>query len=112
MTNSPKSAALRTTQARGSQSELAQKIASFLGKQENRTTEIPGVCLHQRPAPTPPCRMTYHPGIIVIAQGSKEVTLGRTILIYDASHFDVTAVDLPNVGWVAEATQEVPCLAL
>ena len=54
----------------------AQKIASFVGKEENRITDIPGVSLHRRTAPTPPCRMTYHPGIIVVAQGSKQVNLG------------------------------------
>jgi AraC-like DNA-binding protein len=56
--------------------------------------------------------MTYHPGVIVVAQGSKQVNLGRTSFIYDASRFVVTAVDLPIVSWVAEATEEVPCLAL
>ena len=91
---------------------LALKIASVVGKEENRITEIPGVSLHRRTAPTPPCRMTYHPGIIVVAQGSKRVNLGRTSFIYDESRFVVTAVDLPIVSWVAEATAEVPCLAL
>jgi len=92
--------------------ELARKIASLLGKEENWTTVIPGVSLHQRTSPTPPCRMTYYPGIIVVAQGSKRVNLGPTSFVYDESHFLVTAVDLPIVSWVAEATGEAPCLAL
>jgi AraC-like DNA-binding protein len=91
---------------------LARKIASVVGKEENRITEIPGVSLHQRTAPTPPCRATYHPGIIVVAQGRKQVNLGHTSFIYDDSHFLLTAVDLPIVSWVAEATAEVPCLVL
>jgi AraC-like DNA-binding protein len=112
MRNITETATLKAHEDRGLRSELARKIASFLGKQENRTTEIPGVSLHQRTAPTPPCRMTYHPGIIVVAQGSKQVNLGRTSFTYDESRFVVTAVDLPIVSWVAEATEEVPCLAL
>jgi AraC-like DNA-binding protein len=112
MKNTRETATLRADQARGLQAELARKITSFMGKEENRTTEIPGVSLHRRTAPTPPCRMTYHPGVIVVAQGSKQVNLGRTSFIYDESRFVVTAVDLPIVSWVAEATQEVPCLAL
>ena len=56
--------------------------------------------------------MTYHPGIIVVAQGSKQVNLGPTSFIYDESHSLLTAVDLPIVSWVAEATDKVPCLAL
>jgi hypothetical protein len=112
MKNTNEKATLKAIQARGVQAELAQKITSFMGKEENRTTEIPGVSLHRRTAPTPPCRMTYHPGVIVVAQGSKQVNLGRTSFIYDESRFVVTAVDLPIVSWVAEATEEVPCLAL
>jgi len=112
MKNTREKAPLKANQARGSQAELAEKIASFLGKEENRTTEIAGVSLHQRTAPTPPCRITYHPGIIVVAQGSKRVNLGGTSFTYDQSRFVVTAVDLPIVSWVAEATAEVPCLAL
>ncbi len=47
-----------------------------------------------------------------MAQGSKCVNLGRASFVYDASRVVVTAVDLPIVSWVAEATDEVPCLAL
>lgn len=93
-------------------SELAGKIASLIGDEENRITEIPGVSLHRRTAPTPPCRTTYHPGIIVVAQGSKHVNLGKKSFVYDETHYLLTAVDLPIVSWVAEATQKVPCLVL
>lgn len=92
--------------------ELARKVTEFLGSAEDKATEIPGVSLHQRTAPTAPCRITYHPGVIVIAQGRKQVSLGRTSFIYDPSRFLLTAVDLPSVSRVVEATKEVPCLAL
>jgi AraC-like DNA-binding protein len=92
--------------------ELARKIASLIGNEENRITEVHGVSLHRRNAPTPPCRTTYHAGIIVVAQGSKHVNLGKSSFIYDAAHYLLTAVDLPIVSWVAEATKEVPCLVL
>jgi hypothetical protein len=44
--------------------------------------------------------------------GQQQVNLGRTSFIYDESRFLLTAVDLPIVSWVAEATEEVPCLVL
>ena len=91
---------------------LARKIASIVGKEEKRITEIPGVSLHQRTSPTPPCRATYHPGILVVAQGRKQANLGPASFTYDDSHFLLTAVDLPLVSWVAEASEEVPCLVL
>ena len=92
--------------------ELACRIASLIGNEENRITEIPGVSLHQRTAPTPPCRTMYHPGIIVVAQGSKRVNLGKSSFVYDQAHYLLTAVDLPIVSWVAEASQQAPCLVL
>src|SRR5438309_3795157 len=112
MRNSKENEVLQSNAAPELRAELARKIAFIIGKEENRITEIPGVSLHRRTAPTPPCRTTYHPGIIVVAQGSKQVNLGKSSFIYDEAHYLLTAVDLPIVSWVAEATQEMPCLVL
>jgi AraC-like DNA-binding protein len=98
--------------ARELRAELARKIALFIGSAENRATDIPGLTLHRRTAPTAPCSMTYEPGVTVIAQGRKRVDLGRNIFIYDASRFLLTSLDLPVVSRVIEASEEAPCLAL
>src|SRR5271157_4056251 len=92
--------------------ELARKIALFIGSAENRATDIPGLTLVRRTAPTAPCSMTYEPSVTVIAQGRKRVELGRNVFIYDASRFLLTSVDLPVVSRVIEASEEAPCLAL
>jgi AraC-like DNA-binding protein len=112
MKNIKENAILKPNSASGLRAEFAGKIAFLVGNQENRITEIAGVSLHRRTAPSPPCRMTYHPGVIVVAQGSKRVNLGPTSLTYDESHFLVTAIDLPIVSWVAEASEKLPCLVL
>ena len=91
---------------------LARKIAFFVGSQESRATEVPGLSLYRRTAATAPCSMTYAPGLTVIAQGRKRVELGHTAFIYDASRFLLTSVDLPVVSRVVEASEEVPCLAM
>ncbi len=93
-------------------SDLARKIASLIGSAEKRITEIPGLSLHQRTAPTDLCPATYEPGIMVVAQGKKQVELGQHTFIYDPSRFLLTSVDLPVVSRVAEATKETPCLVL
>ncbi|MGA3041250.1 MAG: AraC family transcriptional regulator [Bryobacteraceae bacterium] len=84
----------------------------FIGSAENRATDIPGLTLHRRNAPTARCSMTYEPGVTVLAQGRKRVELGRNVFIYGASRFLLTAVDLPVVSRVIEASEAVPCLAL
>jgi AraC-like DNA-binding protein len=92
--------------------ELARKIALFMGSEEKRVTDIPGLMLVRRTAPTAPCSITYEPSVTVIAQGRKRVELGRNVFIYDAARFLLTSVDLPVVSRVIEASEAVPCLAL
>jgi AraC-like DNA-binding protein len=92
--------------------ELAHKIALFMGSAEKRVTDIPGLIIVRRTAPTAPCQVTYDPGVTVIAQGRKRVDLGRNTFIYDASRFLLTAIDLPVVSRVIEASEAAPCLAM
>ena len=112
MKSRSREASLSRDRAHELRRELARKIALFIGSAENRATDIPGLTLHRRTAPTAPCSMTYQPSVTVIAQGRKRVELGRNIFIYDASRFLLTSVDLPVVSRVIEASEQVPCLAL
>jgi AraC-like DNA-binding protein len=112
MKNRSGEASLLRDQAHELRTELARKIALFIGSAENRATDVAGLTLHRRTAPTAPCSMTYEPSVTVIAQGRKRVDLGRTTFIYDASRFLLTSVDLPVVSRVIEASGQVPCLAL
>jgi AraC-like DNA-binding protein len=92
--------------------ELARKIALLMGSTEKRVTAIPGLTLVRRTATTAPCSMIYDASVTVIAQGRKQVDLGQTTFIYDASRFLLTSVDLPVTSRVIEASEDVPCLAL
>ncbi len=92
--------------------ELARRIALFVGTAEKRVTNIPGLLLVRRTAPTAPCQMTYEPSLAVIAQGRKRVDLGQNTFIYDPTRFLLTAVDLPVSSRVIEASEETPCLAM
>lgn len=91
--------------------ELARKIAWFIGSSERQITAVPGLLLVRRTAPSAPCSGTYQPSVIVIAQGRKSVDLGQTTFVYDRSRF-LTAVDLPIVSQVLEASEAEPLLAL
>ncbi len=93
-------------------SGLARRIASLIGSAEKRITEIPGLSLHRRTAPTDLCPATYEPSVTVVAQGRKQVVLGQNTFIYDPSRFLLTSIDLPVVSRVVEATEEAPCLVL
>ncbi|MCX6631493.1 MAG: AraC family transcriptional regulator [Candidatus Solibacter sp.] len=73
---------------------------------------VPGLTLHRRTSPTAPCSMTYQPSVTVMAQGRKRVDLGSTSFTYGPSQFLLTAVDLPVISRIVEASEETPCLAL
>jgi AraC-like DNA-binding protein len=112
MNNRRDEASLSRDPAHELRAELARRIALFIGYAENRATEIPGLTLHRRTAPTAPCSMTYEPGVTVIAQGRKRVDLGRTTFLYGESRYLLTSVDLPIVSQIIEASEEAPCLAM
>src|SRR5512134_1394788 len=94
------------------QDELALRIAACVGSEQKRITEVPGLTVHRRTAPTPPCSMTYEPSLILTAQGRKRVELGDKTYTYGSSHYLLASVALPVVARVVEASEQTPCLAL
>jgi AraC-like DNA-binding protein len=96
---------------RKSREQLARKIASFVGTAEKRITEVPGLLLSRRTAPTAPTSATYAPSLAVVAQGRKRAILGGTTFIFDESRYLLTSLDLPVICNVVEASDKVPYLA-
>ncbi len=92
--------------------ELVSRVAHLIGSVEKQATAIPRLTLHQRTAPTAACHVTYEPSVIVIAQGRKEVQIGKDTLTYDPSRYLLTSVDLPTVTRVTEASEAAPCFAV
>jgi len=109
--NPSKNASQPQNRARELRTELARKIASFVGSAEKLiTTNIPGLMLSRRTAPTAPTSVAFEPSLAVVAQGRKRIDLGRTTFIFDQSRFLLTSLDLPVVSQVIEARKEVPYL--
>src|SRR6266550_5733077 len=96
--------------ARELRSELARKIASFVGSRERLITDVPGLLLSRRTAPAAPASVTYEPSLAVVAQGRKQANLGGTNFIFDQSRYLLTSLDLPVICNVIEASEQVPYL--
>ncbi len=96
--------------ARALRAELARKIASFVGSKEKLVTDIPGLLLSRRTAPTAPASATYEPSLAVVAQGRKRADLAGTTFIFDESRYLLTSLDLPVICNVIEASEKVPYL--
>jgi AraC-like DNA-binding protein len=92
--------------------ELASKIAAHIQAEGTEETDIPGLSLYRRSAPTACTSATYEPRLIVFVQGQKRINLGRTTILCDESTFLLTSVDLPVVSQVTRATQDAPILGL
>ncbi len=105
-----KNASLAANRVRELRSALAHKIASFIGTREKLITDVPGLLLSRRTAPTAPALATYEPSLAVVAQGRKRADLGGTTFIFDESRYLLTSLDLPVICNVIEASEEVPYL--
>jgi AraC-like DNA-binding protein len=75
-------------------------------------TEVPGLSLSRRCAPTECYSAAYEPELVVFAQGEKRITVGGTTHLCDGSTFLLTSVDLPVLGQFTKASRNEPFLAL
>src|SRR6202020_1398874 len=91
--------------------ELAKKISNTLGDSCERPTEVPGLVLYRRTAPTVPNPSTYEPSLLVIAQGRIRVDLGKASYVFGQSRFLLTSLELPVVSQVVAASEKAPYLA-
>ena len=92
--------------------ELARKIADRAIAEGDTHTDIPGLRLYRRSAPTACASAAYQPSLVVFLQGQKRINVGKTIHLCDGSNFLLTSVDLPVVSQVTRATEKEPILGL
>src|SRR5260221_3048917 len=91
--------------------ELAKKISNLLGDSDERATEVPGLMLYRRTAPTVPNPSTYAPSLLVIAQGRIRVDLGKASYVFGQSRFLLTSLELPAVSQVITTSEKAAYLA-
>ncbi len=92
--------------------ELARKIDRRVNGEEPVATEVPGLCLSRKTAPTECYSAAYEPELVVFAQGEKHITVGGTTHVCTGSSFLLTSIDLPVVGQITKASKDEPYLAL
>ena len=98
-------------QMRASRDELAERIARHLPS-DGSLEATPGVFLYRFSSPTGPFYGVTDPSFCVIAQGGKEVLLGKERYRYDEGHYLLVSVGLPVVGSVVAASLDRPYLAV
>src|SRR5438093_889160 len=96
---------------RMSRDELAERIARHVAE-DSSGEAAPGLFLYRFSSPTGPRYGVTEPSFCVIAQGSKEVLLGKERYRYDASHYLLVSAELPVAGHIVDASKEQPYLAV
>jgi len=96
---------------RMSRDELALRIARHVAE-DSSVEAAPGLFLYRFSSPAGPRYGVTEPSFCVIAQGSKEVLLGKDRYRYDASHYLLVSAELPVAGHIVDASQEQPYLAV
>lgn len=91
---------------------LAQAIAAVAASDGEHATAIPALSLYRRKAPTEPLPCIYHLGLVVVAQGGKQVLLDEKVINYGPGQSLLTTVDLPVISQVTQASVHEPVLAL
>lgn len=96
---------------RTSREELVGQIACHLAE-DGKIEAAPGLFLSRYSSPCGPLYAVSEPSFCVIAQGSKELLLGKERYRYDASRYLLVSAGLPVVGHVIEASEDRPYLAV
>jgi AraC-like DNA-binding protein len=111
MAKANKTNAAKLNQLSAALAELGTQISDLVGDAGELITDIPELALYCTTAPTDPNSCSYAPSLLVIPQGRKRVTLGRTNYVFGQSQFLLTSVELPIVSQVVTASDENPYLA-
>ncbi|ARD28926.1 AraC family transcriptional regulator [Acinetobacter lactucae] len=92
--------------------ELAQLVDRWTKEKGTFETPIMGLTLFRAETLTQPNSSMMDASLCMIAQGKKQVILSEEIYTYDFNHFLFTAIDLPVIAQVLEASVERPYLSI
>ncbi|OCP22067.1 MULTISPECIES: AraC family transcriptional regulator [unclassified Ensifer] len=95
-----------------SRPEMIDVIARFAETDGDHMTGISGLTLHRHGGDAPVNCSAYRPSLAIIVQGAKRVILGEETLIYGASDYLLTSIDLPVLSQVCQASAQEPYLSM
>ncbi len=92
--------------------DLTRGIAAHIGVEGPAATDVPGLRLSRRSAPSECYSAAYEPELVVCVQGEKQINVGGATHVCDGSTFLLTSVDLPVVSQITKASKDEPFLAM
>jgi AraC-like DNA-binding protein len=82
------------------------------GTQVHQPAALPSLSMYRSHNPVGPICGLYRPSVGLIVQGRKRVLLGSDTFVYDTRHFLVTALNVPTVTHILDASREQPFMSL
>jgi AraC-like DNA-binding protein len=102
----------RRSETAALRAELGRRIERHMDLTGANATAIGGLNLYRCTGLTPAYSTIYEPSLAVIVRGRKRVVVGDETYLYDESRFLLTAVDMPTIANIMEATPDQPHLAI
>jgi AraC-like DNA-binding protein len=106
----PQQAEREAHRAQANKDELVERITQTVPK-DGRSQPLVGLHLHRSSSPKK-LHSRSEPTFCIVAQGSKEVFLGKECYRYDPANYLLITTELPLVGHIVEASKERPYLSL
>ena len=92
--------------------DLAKIIDRFSPGEGLHQSPVPGIHCIKKSHPFRHAKQHWHPALYIIAQGTKEIILGREVYRCDGMSYAFSPIDLPVSGRVLSATPEQPFLCI
>jgi AraC-like DNA-binding protein len=95
-----------TATQRTPRQEMIDIIARIAEENGDVPTVVPGLSVHRHSDAAKLNCAAYKPGLAIIVQGAKRVVLGEETLVYGASDYLLTSIELPVLWQVLASPQE------
>lgn len=92
--------------------ELAALIDRFAGGEGLHATALPRVKLGRCSQPISKTHAVQTASVAIVAQGTKRVTVGDELLVFDPSHYLIASVDMPVASQIVDVSPEQPYLCV
>jgi len=91
--------------------ELIKRILKAVPN-DGHTEPLQGLFLIRHSLPKERSHTLLKPSLCIIAQGSKDIFFGDSCYRYDAFHYLLTALELPTISQVTDASEDRPYLGV
>jgi hypothetical protein len=92
--------------------QMSALVARHLDGDGSVDTAVPGLSLHRHTSAMAPASFLYDPSYASIVRGEKRVILGDEVYHYAEGRFVLTAVGLPTVVQILDATEAAPYVSI